>query len=89
MLIKYCILSQSIFSNFASDAKFTTKAYPRLCNIFENMFSESTAENFLANASCMMLELTSKSADFNKDLFEKPLKDCVFTVGRFHIIVRL
>lgn len=73
-------LKTSILAFFCDQCRFTDCTVQRLYNVVQKLYvPEVPDSNFLANANFILMELTSKSPDFKKPLFEKPLKDCVFT----------
>lgn len=48
--------------------------------MFEAMYSPSTEQYFLSYATNLVLEMTSKSPDYQREIFELPLEDCKFQV---------
>jgi len=52
----------------------------RLVAMFEAMYSPSTEQYFLSYATNLVLEMTSKSPDYQREIFELPLEDCKFQV---------
>ena len=53
----------------------------RLSNIFATLYSAKTEQHFLYHATNLLLELTSRSPDFNRSIFDVPLSECKFEVS--------
>ena len=48
--------------------------------MLEAMYSPQTESRYLSYATNLLLEMTSKSPDFNREMFEHPLSQCKFEV---------
>ena len=46
----------------------------------EAMYSPQTESRYLSYATNLLLEMTSKSPDYQQEIFEKPLSECKFQV---------
>lgn len=63
----------------------------------EAMYSPVTEKQFLSYATNLVLEMTSKSPDYQREMFELPLEDCKFQVlrlfgfilQRMHVIIQV
>jgi len=67
--------------NFWSDeTRLPSSTFERLTSMLEAMYSPSTENQYLSYASNLLLEMTSKSPDFNQDIFDFPLSECKFQV---------
>jgi DNA-dependent protein kinase catalytic subunit len=51
--------------------------------MLEAMYSPSTENQYLSYATNLLLEMTSKSPDYNREIFEHPLSECKFSVSIF------
>ena len=56
----------------------------RMVAMLEAMYSPSTESKYLSYATNLLLEMTSKSPDFNREVFEHPLSECKFEVTSIH-----
>ncbi|PIK41530.1 putative DNA-dependent protein kinase catalytic subunit [Apostichopus japonicus] len=50
----------------------------RMVALLECMYSPSTEDQFLSYSTSLLLEMTSKSPDYKREMFEHPLSDCRF-----------
>lgn len=48
--------------------------------MLEAMYSPSAEDQYLAYATNLLLEMTSKSPDYNRPIYEHPLSECRFEV---------
>jgi len=53
----------------------------RLVAVLEAMYSPDSETKFLSYATNFLLEMTSRSPDYNREMFEQPLLQCKFQVG--------
>ncbi len=53
----------------------------RMVAMLEAMYSPDTESHYLSYATNLLLEMTSKSPDYNREIFEHPLSECKFEVG--------
>ncbi|XP_064405997.1 DNA-dependent protein kinase catalytic subunit-like isoform X2 [Halichondria panicea] len=51
---------------------------PRLTQLLPVLYSTGTERQFLYNSTNLLLELTSRSPDFNRSVFDDPLSECKF-----------
>ncbi|XP_072167838.1 DNA-dependent protein kinase catalytic subunit-like [Diadema setosum] len=66
-------------SNFWShESRLPTATLDRLVSILGCMYTPSTENRFLGYATNLMLEMTSRSPDFKREVFEHPLSACKF-----------
>lgn len=67
--------------NFWSDeTRLPSSTFDRLTAMLEAMYTPTTEMQYLSYATNLLLEMTSKSPDFNREIFEYPLSDCTFQV---------
>lgn len=52
----------------------------RLTQLLATLYSTGTEQHFLYHATNLLLELTSRSPDFNRSMFDTPLSECKFEV---------
>ena len=62
------------------DANLASGTISRLSQILGTLYSTRTEQNFLYHATNLLLELTSRSPDFNRSIFDTPLSECKFEV---------
>ena len=68
--------------NFWSDeTRLPPGTLDRMVAMLEAMYSPGTEAQYLSYATSLLLEMTSKSPDYNKDVFERPLSECKFQVN--------
>ena len=70
--------------NFWShETRLPAETIDRLVAMLEAMYSPQTENKYLSYATNLLLEMTSKSPDFNREMFEHPLSQCKFEVNIF------
>ncbi len=57
-----------------------TETIDRMVAMMEAMYTPATENHYLSYSTNLLLEMTSKSADYNRDIFEHPLSECRFEV---------
>ena len=68
--------------NFWShETRLPTETIDRLVAMLEAMYSPQSETKYLSYATNLLLEMTSRSPDFNKEMFEHPLSECKFEVN--------
>ncbi|CAD5112585.1 DgyrCDS1798 [Dimorphilus gyrociliatus] len=66
--------------NFWSDERrLPTATIDRTIAMLGAMYSPKTEKQYLSYSTNLLLEMTSKSPDFNKELFDRPLSECKFS----------
>ncbi|XP_077979786.1 DNA-dependent protein kinase catalytic subunit-like [Glandiceps talaboti] len=66
-------------SNFWShETRLPTGTLDRMVSMLGCMYSSSTENNFLSYSTSLLLEMTSKSPDYKREVFEHPLSECKF-----------
>lgn len=67
--------------NFWSDeTRLPIPTIDRAIALLSTLYSPLTESNFLSYSTYLLLEMTSKSPDYNKEIFKHPLSDCKFEV---------
>jgi DNA-dependent protein kinase catalytic subunit len=70
-----------LVQNFwSSETRVPGNTLDRLVAMLEAMYSPVTEKQFLSYATNLILEMTSKSPDYQREVFESPLEDCKFQV---------
>lgn len=77
LLFCFRLLVQNFWS---AETRLPGHTVDRLVAMFEAMYSPSTEQYFLSYATNLVLEMTSKSPDYQREIFELPLEDCRFQV---------
>ncbi len=73
--------NQLTVQNFWShETRLPLDTIDRLVAMLEAMYSPNTETRYLSYATNLLLEMTSKSPDFNREIFEHPLSECKFEV---------
>ncbi len=69
-----------MFSFWNEDSRLSSDTLPRLTQLLPVLYSESSERHFLHHSTNLLLELTSRSPDFNRSMFDSPLSECKFEV---------
>jgi hypothetical protein len=70
----------SVQNFWRAEQRLPVTTVDRLCALLEALHSPSTENCYLAYATDLLLEVTSRSPDFNRAVFEHPLSQCKFQV---------
>ena len=62
------------------ESNLTSSTLGRLTQLLVTLYSRNTEQQFLYHSTNLLLELTSRSPDFNRSLFDTPLSECKFEV---------
>ncbi len=69
-------------SNFWShETRLPNGTLERLVAMLGCMYSAGMEDQYLSYATSLLLEMTSKSPDYKREIFENPLSECRFQVG--------
>lgn len=81
--VRYLILDFRLqVQNFwSSETRLPGPTLDRLVAMLEAMYSPVTEQQYLSYATNLLLEMTSKSPDYQRDIFELPLSECKFSVS--------
>lgn len=75
------LVSRLTVQNFWShETRLPGETLNRMVAMLEAMYSPSTESQYLSYATNLLLEMTSKSPDFNREIYERPLSECKFEV---------
>ncbi|KAM4028882.1 DNA-dependent protein kinase catalytic subunit [Anomaloglossus baeobatrachus] len=70
---------QLVVRNFWSDeTRLPTGTIDRMVAVLSSLYSTKIEKDFLSLATNLLLEMTSKSPDYIRQMFEHPLSECVF-----------
>ncbi|KAK6170524.1 hypothetical protein SNE40_018898 [Patella caerulea] len=73
------ILCRLLVQNFwSSETRLPTGTLDRMVAMLEAMYSPSTEQQYLSYSTSLLLEMTSKSPDYQREIFEHPLSECKF-----------
>ena len=73
----YRLTVQNFWSH---ETRLPVSTLDRMMAMLEAMYVPSTESQYLAYATNLLLEMTSKSPDYNREIFEHPLSECKFEV---------
>lgn len=77
------VLLRLYVRNFWSKEKrLPTATLNRMLTVLQSLYSSKIEKCFLSLATNLLLELTSQSPDFKRNMFEYPLSECTFQVSR-------
>ena len=68
---------------WSSETRLPRGTLDRMVAMLEAMYSPVTEQQYLSYATNLLLEMTSKSPDYQKEIFEYPLSECKFSVSLF------
>ncbi|KAL3877683.1 hypothetical protein ACJMK2_035352, partial [Sinanodonta woodiana] len=63
---------------WSSETRLPISTLDRLVAMLEAMYSPVTEQQYLSYATNLILEMTSKSPDYQREIFEHPLSECRF-----------
>ena len=66
---------------WSSETRLPRGTLDRMVAMLEAMYSPVTEQQYLSYATNLLLEMTSKSPDYQKEIFEFPLSECKFSVS--------
>ncbi len=69
-----------MYSFWNEGTRLHSDTVPRLTQLLAVLYSTGTERQFLYNATNLLLELTSRSPDFSRSVFDSPLSECKFEV---------
>jgi DNA-dependent protein kinase catalytic subunit len=71
-------IKYKIYEFWNQESNLSSNTILRLSQLFSILYSNDTEQQFLHNSTNFLLELTSRSPDFNISLFDNPLSACKF-----------
>ena len=63
-----------------NESRLSSDTLGRLTQLLAVLYSSSTERQFLYHSTNLLLELTSRSPDYNRSMFDSPLSECKFEV---------
>lgn len=80
--IFFLVLLRLYVRNFWSQEKrLPTATLDRMLTVLQSLYSSKIEKCFLSLATDLLLEMTSQSPDFKRNMFEYPLSECTFQVS--------
>lgn len=71
-------LRLEIYSFWNQDTRLSSDTVSRLSQLLAVVYSPDTESSFLSYSTNLMLELTSRSPDYSRSMFDYPLSECRF-----------
>lgn len=79
--VNFVYVSRLLVQNFwSSNDRLPEGTLDRIAAILKLMYSPKTENRFLNYATNLILEMTSKSPEYNRKIYEFPLSECKFQV---------
>ena len=69
-----------MYSFWNDESRLSADTLSRLTQLLAVLYSTSTERQFLYHSTNLLLELTSRSPDFSRSVFDDPLSECKFEV---------
>lgn len=63
------------------ESRLASDTLSRLTQLLAVLYSTNTERQFLCYSTNLLLELTSRSPDYNRSIFDSPLSECKFEVS--------
>ena len=83
--IAVCFVFRLYVRNFWSQKKrLPTATLDRMLTVLRSLYSCQIERCFLSLVTNLLLEMTSQSPDFQRNMFEYPLSECTFQVGSIY-----
>ena len=69
-----------MFAFWNQESRLAPDTLGRLTQLLAVLYSTNTERQFLYHSTNLLLELTSRSPDFSRSIFDSPLSECKFEV---------
>ena len=69
-----------MFAFWNQESRLAPDTLGRLTQLLAVLYSTNTEKQFLYHSTNLLLELTSRSPDFSRSIFDSPLSECKFEV---------
>ena len=69
-----------MYAFWNEESRLASDTLGRLTQLLAVLYSTGTEQQFLYHSTNLLLELTSRSPDFNRSMFDSPLSECKFEV---------
>lgn len=71
-----------MYAFWNEESRLASDTLGRLTQLLAVLYSTNTERQFLYHSTNLLLELTSRSPDFTRSVFDSPLSECKFEVGK-------
>ena len=72
-----------MYSFWNVESRLSADTLERLVQLLAVLYSSGTERQFLFHSTNLLLELTSRSPDYNRSIFDSPLSECKFEVRTY------
>lgn len=76
----WCFLRLYVRNFWSHEKRLPPATLERLLMVLSSLYSARIEERFLSLATDLLLEMTSQSPDYTRNMFEFPLSECTFLV---------
>lgn len=76
----WCFLRLYVRNFWSHEKRLPPATLERLLRVLSSLYSTRIEERFLSLATDLLLEMTSQSPDYTRNMFEFPLSECKFLV---------
>jgi DNA-dependent protein kinase catalytic subunit len=71
-------IRMKMFDFWNQESRLASNTLGRLTQLLPVLYSTGTEKHFLYHSTNLLLELTSRSPDYNRSMFDQPLSECKF-----------
>lgn len=71
-----------MYAFWNEESRLSSDTLGRLTQLLAVLYSTNTERQFLCHSTNLLLELTSRSPDFIRSMFDSPLSECKFEVNK-------
>lgn len=76
-----CVFRLYVRNFWSQEKRLPTSTLERMLTVLRSLYSAQIERCFLSLATNLLLEMTSQSPDFQRNMFEYPLSECTFQVS--------
>ena len=69
-----------LYEFWNQESNLVSNTLGRLTQLIATLYSHDTEDHFLHHSTNLLLELTSRSPDYTRSIFDTPLSECKFEV---------
>lgn len=80
LIAVYCAFRLYVRNFWSQEKRLPTATLERMLTVLRSLYSCQIERCFLSLATNLLLEMTSQSPDFKRNMFEYPLSECTFQV---------
>ena len=73
-----------MFEFWNQESRLASNTLGRLTQLLPVLYSTGIEKHFLYHSTNLLLELTSRSPDYNRSMFDQPLSECKFEVYKIY-----